>query len=165
MGTDERTTENLWKNLVEHVDRFLIPVSFGFLTILLLVQVITAFPPIRHSLDLISGEFSQMPTSVIPASVKNETATITLYLAPSEMTHPDVQVFVNGQLVGHFVKSSLVIQCREGDKITLQTTGVGLVQVSVDHNDPNLLVPAPGQAITIRKPYQPAQLAVVEFVH
>lgn len=140
--------EKLWRDLVTKVDGFLVPAAFGLLCIVAIVQVVTAIPSVRRHVDAVAGRFVPMPHDIIPTSVHDEEATVSLYAAP-EGEHGDVKVMVNGEIVGSFVNPRVDVHVREGDTVAVENDGPGTVEVAADHNSPYLLLPAPGDTIDV----------------
>jgi hypothetical protein len=163
MSTGKKSTEQLWRESVTAIDHYLIPLAFSLLCFLTLVQLVTKVPSIRSHVDAVSGRFVSMPADVIPASVQSERADVTLYISPV-YARPDVIVYVNGKAVGDFNKSSMVVSVREGDEIAVQATQPGTTVVQVDHNNVNLLTPAPGMTVDVTSPNRMYKLALARFI-
>lgn len=153
-----------WRQIIDGIDGFLVPISFGLLSMVVLVQLLSTIPVVRSKLDIMEGRFSAVPTQVVPSSVANEQAQLSLRLSPDQ-TDPGVEVFKNGQLVGDFANSELTVTVHEGDQLTFRTTQSGTVYVVVDHNDPNLLLPAPGQMVELSPQHPQGSLPAAEFTH
>lgn len=164
MTSQKSRQERMWKQVIDAVDGYLIPISFGLLSMVILVQLFSTIPTIRAKLDTMEGRFSAVPAEVIPSSVNQEQTQISLHLSPNQ-TDPGVQVFNNSKFVGTFTSPELTLTVREGDRISLQTQQTGTVYITVDHNDPNLLLPAPGQTIELSPQQQTASFPAVQFTH
>ena len=166
MPADKQAKKSTWNRLIGEFDNVLIPVALGLLTMTLLVQVAATNPAVQSRLDRLEGRFSAVPTQVIPPTVNSETAAVTLYLSPSTGQHPNVTVSVNGKPVANFTSASAHLNVKEGDRITLTSNDLtGPVYITVDHNDPNLLFPAPGQVVELSPNDPTGQLPSVEFTH
>lgn len=166
MTEDDRDEDRIarWRAVVGGVDHFLIPIAFGVFSMLVGVQLLTAVPPVRRYVDSVTGRFVQVSTrpSTVPASAQE--ATVTLYLSPSTMPHPDVRIMVNDQYVGNFVSDSSKITVHPGDKVKLVTSrSNGQVYVEVDDNDPYLLFPLPGLTYKLSAQQPSATLPTVRF--
>jgi len=164
LSKDSSRFSQLWREVIERVDRFLIPISFGLLTMLVLVQMLTNLPSIRSKVDQMEGRFASVPAEVIPSSVAQDQAIITLFLSPDQ-TNSAIGVFKNGDLIGNFSSSQLRVTVHEGDRLSIQSSRPATVSVVVDHNDPNLLLPAPGQTVALTPGQAQAYLPSVQFTH
>ncbi len=161
--SQEAVKEQLWRQLVSKVDDVLLPVAGALLCMLVVVQLVTAIPTVRKQVDAVAGRFVAVPQDVVPASVNSEQATLSLLAAP-EGDHSQVKVQVNGQTVGSMASSQLEITVRENSVITIVNAGNSTVFISVDHDNANLLTPAPGQTIEVDGGTT-GQLPPTEFLH
>lgn len=165
MSEQHSRKSTILHSIINHVDGFLVPISFGLVSMVIFVQVIATIPVVRGKIDSMEGRFSLVPAQVIPASVAQEQAQISLHLSPDQ-NNSGVQVFNNGKLVGTFMSSILTLSVHEGDKLTFNSPGAaGTVYIVVDHNDPNLLLPAPGQTVELTSQSPSASLPAVQFTH
>jgi hypothetical protein len=163
MSADEHNREKMLHSSVEFVDRYFIPVAFGLLSFLVVIQLASRVPMVRSKMDAMSGRFVSVPTESVPASVKSSRALVTLYMSPAT-PRPDVLAYVNGQVVGNFANSSLLVPVRDGDQLSIQSLQGGDLVVQVDHNDPKLLLPAPGTVLNVTSTHQMYNLPIVKFI-
>jgi hypothetical protein len=159
----EAVKERLWRQLVDKVDDVLLPVAGALLCMLVVVQLFTAIPAVRNHLDAAAGRFVAVPPDVVPASVNSEEATLSLFAAP-EGDHSQVKVQVDGQTVGSMASSHLQVTVREKSVVTIVNAGTSIVFISVDHDNANLLTPAPGQTIEVDGGTT-GQLPPAKFLH
>jgi hypothetical protein len=161
----QASNHKLLGELTDRIDRWIVPVAFGTLSVLVSAQLLTSFGPIRAYVDRVEGRFYQQPAAVIPSSVGSETASLNLYLSPATQ-RPDVAVILNGKPIARFVTSTeLTVVVREGDKLQVESNGQGIVYVSVDDDNENLLLPAPGQTFEITQDTSVINLPTVTFTH
>jgi hypothetical protein len=153
--------DQLWRRLVDRIDGWLVPVAAGFLSVLVAAQVVTSIPTVRRYVDSVAGRFVEMPKDIVPASVERQEAQVSLYISPAG-DHSDVTIQVDGRTVGVMAEPKLGIAVREGDVISVVNNGPGVVAISVDHDNPNLLLPAPGQTIYV-DPGQTVSLPSARF--
>lgn len=159
----QASQRKLLRELTERIDRWIVPVAFGTLSVLVAAQALTAFGPIRTYVDKIEGRFFQAPAVVIPSSVDSEKASLNLYLSPAT-PRPDVVVLLNGKQLSRFAATTeLTVVVREGDKLQIASNGTGKVYISVDDDNPNLLLPAPGQTFEITNDNAAVNLPTVTF--
>lgn len=163
MSADEHHREKVWRASIEIMDGYLIPVAFGLLCFLIVIQLASRVPLVRSKMDAMSGRFVSVPTDIVPTSVKSSKAVVTLYMSPAT-SRPDVFAYVNGQVVGNFANSSLQVPVRDGDQVSIQSFQDGDLVIQVDHNDPKLLVPAPGMVIDVMSAHQLYNLPLVKFI-
>jgi hypothetical protein len=164
MHMSEQSRNRWLSGFVEGVDRLLLPIAAGCLTFTLLVQGMGRVPAVRQYLDTVEGRFIQMPKEVVPASVSQEQASITLYLSPVASADTEIQVLRNGRSIGAFHGSKLSITLREGDQISLYAPNLQhQLVITVDHNDPRLLTPAPGWTAVLTPTQPRAQLPSAKF--
>ncbi|MCL6547604.1 MAG: hypothetical protein K6T30_01690 [Alicyclobacillus sp.] len=154
--------DSVWQQMAARVDDWLIPMAFGLLCVLVLAQGVAAIPAVRERMDEASGRLVAVRAG-IPA-VSSATASFTLYLSPAA-ARPDIEVWVNGRLAGDFSRPSVRLTVRDGDRVevSMPKSG-GLAYVRVDHDDPSLLAPAPGQVFELSPNAPVAVLPVVEVV-
>ncbi|MCL6592744.1 MAG: hypothetical protein K6T31_02095 [Alicyclobacillus sp.] len=144
------------------LDRYLGAVAWGFVTTLVLVQAVTYIPWVRHTLDRSAGRLVQVPTEVVPATVQSRQASVTLYLEPA-VARPDVVVALNGKPVGRFDAPQLSVTVHEGDTLQVCLQAPGQVTVDVEHNDADLVWPAPGMTLTLEQPGEWVSFPKAEF--
>ncbi len=149
--------------LFNKVDDVLLPVAGALLCMLVVVQSVTSIPSVRKQVDATAGRFVAVPQDVVPASVNSEQATLSLLAAP-EGDHSQVKVQVDGQTVGSMASSKLEVTVREKSVVTIVNAGNSTVFISVDHDNANLLTPAPGQTIEVDGGGT-GQLPPTEFLH
>jgi hypothetical protein len=140
--------DQLWRKLVDRIDGWLVPVALGCLSTLIVAQVVTSIPAVRRHVDSAAGRFVAMPADIVPASVNRQEAEVSLYISPAG-DHSDVEIQVDGRTVGFMAEPKLGVSVREGDVISVVNKGTGMVAISVDHDNPNLLLPAPGQTLYV----------------
>lgn len=162
----QEDNKGIWLKAVRELDGFLVPVSFGVLAVLVLAQSATAIPAVRQGVDRIEGRFVTYPSSQAYLSQAEQSAVIKLYLSPdNSQSNVQVNILVNGSIVGHLRHGSLAVKVQSGDKLSfvgqnLQQT----VDISVDHNNPALLRPAPGRTVVLSPQQSEATLAPVQFL-
>lgn len=164
MSKDRSRFSPLWSEVIEKIDSWLVPMAFGLLSVLVLAQMVTTLPSIRSKVDQVEGRFTTIPTDVIPSSVAQEQAIITLFLSPDQINSA-IGVFNNGKFVANFTSSQLRVTVHEGDRLSIKSSAPATVSVVVDHNDPNLLLPAPGQTVELTPGQVQVSLPSVQFTH
>lgn len=156
-----QTQGGQFDRVLSTIDLYFMPIVGGCLTLLILVQLFTAVPPVRRAIDQFEGRFVAVSANEPNAPVGQE-ATLTLYVSPAE-TRPDVAVLINGIAVVNFKEPQVLIHVKNDDKIEIKSRDGKPVVVTIDHNNPNMIVPAPGQTITIGVGQNYAVLAPVRF--
>ncbi|MBX5437537.1 MAG: hypothetical protein IRZ33_10030 [Alicyclobacillaceae bacterium] len=138
---DADGTHSRWRPVVEAVDNVLIPVAFGLLSTLALAQMAACIPVVRDRLDARAGRLVAVRTE----AGSTAPAIFSMYVSPA-VPHPDVEVWVNGQRVADFQRPGVTVTVRDGDRVELRAMNLsGTVWIRIDHDDPGLLSPAPGQ--------------------
>ncbi len=156
--------DRLYVRLTERIDSWIIPVAFGTLCVLIGAQLLTSLGPVRSYVDGVEGRFIQEPVSIIPSSVHTQAATLNLYLSPTQ-ARPDIAVILNGKTLARFTTTELTVVVHEGDELTLQTLRPGAASVTIDDDNSNLLIPAPGQVFTLSEDASVVSLPRVTFTH
>jgi hypothetical protein len=151
-----------WHALSEKFDRVLLPVALGCLSMLVVVQALTALPAVRRFVDARSNGYVQVNPQPASAAAPQQ-AVLHLYLAPAK-PRPDLQVLVNGQVRTTFQTVNLSVVVHAGDVVQFRASEPGAAFVQVDHDAVNLLWPAPGQTVEIEQPGVVVSLPAAEFV-
>ncbi|WP_035462018.1 hypothetical protein [Alicyclobacillus macrosporangiidus] len=154
--------QDRWHILSEGLDRVLLPVALGCLSMLVVVQALTAVPAVRRFVDARSNGYVQVDPRPASAAASQQ-AVLHLYLAPAK-PRPDLQVLVNGQVQTTFQTVNLSVVVHAGDVVQFRAGEPGVAFVQVDHDAANLLWPAPGQTVEIDQPDVVVSLPAAEFV-
>jgi len=163
-GNGPRSKPEILNVITKGLDGYIVPFSFGICSVLVLAQFLMTNPTIMHRVDMVSGRMIIVPADNVPAAITSQSAQITLYLSPA-VSRPDVQVYINQQLVTNFLKPKLQITVHDGDKVTIvSSTVAGEEYISVDHNDSMLLLPAPGQTFELSPSSPQVSLPIVKFL-
>jgi len=142
------SSNDKWRRFATRVDHYLIPIVGGCFSLLILVQLVAAVPSVRSALDNFEGRFVQAAAAMPANHIQNQSATVTLYLSPAE-SRPDVAVLVNGTAIMNFTEPQILIHVKSGDVISIKSRDGKAAVVTIDHNNPNLLTPAPGQVVSL----------------
>ncbi|WDL97124.1 hypothetical protein [Alicyclobacillus sp. ALC3] len=155
--------EKLWQQSVHAIDRWLVPVAFGALTMLVVTQGITAFPAVRHAVDNRAGRSVATALAGAPA-VGDKSAHVTFYVSPTT-SRPDVRVMVNGRYQGNLAAGHLTVVLHQGDTVKLVApNNTSQTEVSVDDNNPYLSSLLPGMMFQLSAQQPSLVLPKVTFL-
>lgn len=124
-------------------------VLIGFLCILI-AQVLLAFPAGRRLLSMTDRlEGARQSGGVMATTAQNdEPMQITITNVDQEQALPNVWIKLNGVPVVNFLKPEETVRVKEGDVLTVDSSGVeGVFRFQVDHNDPHISYPVPGTLV------------------
>lgn len=144
-------------------DDWFIPMAFGVLTVLLCVQAISLVPQVRAAMDHVEGRFVAQPATAVPTAVKKDTAVVIL-TASSTQNATGVEVFLDNQSLGDFTTNQMRITVHDGQKIHFVDHSGKSIYISVDTDNANLLLPAPGQTVELSSATPTAALSSAEFI-
>lgn len=163
MAEERKPDRWTWRDAADRLDGFFVPVSFACLTVLVCIQAITWIPAIRARVDAFSGRFVSVSMDRLPPNIQDETALIHLFLAPAAR-RSDVTLYINNKPAGTFADGNLTVSVREGDKLAVQSSEPGAAMIQVNHDNPYLLTPAPGQTLYVNAPNQWYDWELVRFL-
>lgn len=151
--------------IVHFFDDWFVPIAFGVMTVLVGVQLISLVPSVRNTFDLVEGRFAALPTTVVPAVVKQDSAVVILSASNTALAS-QITVYRNGHSLGTFSTNQMRVTVREGDRITFRDViGNGQsVSVSVDTDSAKLLLPAPGERVSLGNGVSTAALSKAQFM-
>jgi|GEM_PF-4510710 len=154
-------------HFTQNIDNFLLPLSGGFLTVLIAVQCITVWPPVRQMVDKVEGRFLVFPSAAAYVQQLQKSATIQLFMASSGNAAPvQVSVLVNGRLRGIMEGGPVSVSVHNGDKIVLYAPALKqTVGITVNHNNPAILTPAPGETVLLSPASNRVTLSTVKFLN
>lgn len=163
MSMRKRPTEK--GNVGRRFDDLLIPIAFGVLTVLIGVQLLSTIPRVRTTIDEIEGRFVAVPTTVVPTTVNDFSAVVTLSVDNTSVA-PDIVVYRNGQSLGSFTTNQMRITVHEGDRIQVRekVPMKQSVSIYVDTDSAKLLLPAPGETLFLGQGVTSANLSSAEFM-
>lgn len=154
------------KQITRWLDNWIVPVAFGVLSVLIFVQLIGVIPSVRSAFDRAEGRFAAIPTSAEPSAVKDMSGPITLMLdAPAQASH--ILVFRNGVSLGAFTTNQMDILLHDGDTITFRDATPNGPKVAIyvtSSQDPNMLLPAPGETVWVGSGVSTASLGKTAFM-
>lgn len=159
MSPETRPKERLIGRVFEN---WLIPATFGVVTMCVVVQLLSFIPGVRPVMDRLEGRFTVIPTSAAPA-LQKMSAIVTLSVDDVPAA-AHVQVELNRQSLGTFTSNQMTVTVHQGDSISFLDPDGTSVSISVDTNDPHLFMPMAGQVVQLGQGQTEAQLAAAEFI-
>lgn len=156
-----------WRSFSVSVDNILIPLTGAFVTVLVAAQCLTAIPDIRRVVDHVDGRFVAYPSSTTYVQHLVQPARIQLYLSPDiPASHVEVQILVNGRKQAVLSTGSTNLTIHNEDVIVLAAEGLHSdVSITVNHDNPAILQPAPGKTIILTPASPRATLGTVSLVN
>ncbi|QQE76831.1 hypothetical protein [Alicyclobacillus sp. SO9] len=155
----------MFSKAIDMVDVWLIPVTFAALCVLVMAQFATSIPAVRQRVDQMEGRFVVYSSASAFSASAKRTAYIQLYLAPQSAQGLNIQVMENGHQVGTLSQGSVRVPVHNGSKLELIAHGLTqTVHITVDHNNPALLRPAPGRTVVLSPQQQQAALPNARFI-
>lgn len=155
--------ENLWDAFTGNVDNYLTPVAFAVLSFLCITQMAAHFPPVRQYIDTVENRFTREPAVAATASTVSEKAWIDLYASPAHSAS-GIEVFCNQKPIGSFKNAHLRLRVSSGDIIGFKSPSGGPIYISVDQNNADLLLPAPGYQVELTSQDPEATLPAATFL-
>ncbi|EPZ42648.1 MULTISPECIES: hypothetical protein [Alicyclobacillus] len=145
-------------------DDWLMPVTFAVVAVLVGVQVVALIPSVRTAIDAKEGRFVAQPTAAMEHALASASAVVTLSASSAaEASH--VEVLLNGQSLGTFTTNEMRITVHDGDLIEFDDKSGVAVNITVENTSDNqLLLPAPGQVVTLGGQAKHASLPKAEFI-
>jgi hypothetical protein len=163
-----RDKADFWRNIVNRIDAFLLPVSFGFLTVLVLAQLATTIPTVRRTVDRVEGRFVPYSSASAYTQQAEQSGSIQLYVSPDTKLSqtPPLRVLVDGRPVATLTGAKVTVRVHNGDHIELTATNLHqTAYITVDHNNPAILMPAPGQTVELSPTHLKATFPAVQFLN
>jgi len=108
-------------------------------TCLMVAQLILSIPATRLYLSRVT---SVAATSSYPATMS---ATVTIHALDDGSD--SAVVLVNGTKTAYFQQGVATLSIRPDDVITIEIGDLGMHRFEIDHNNPQLFLPAPGQIV------------------
>lgn len=156
MSTTTGEREKLTRKTTLWLDQTLVPIAAAVVCMLVLVQGLMSVPSIRARL---THSFAQPVGGPVAASLS---ARVRLAITPWPQA---VSVRVGETTYTPDANGVVYVTVRPGDSIAITRQRVGpTLYVSVDHDDPNLLTPAPGQVLTLNTGDMEATFPAAQFL-